>query len=245
MAFPYKRNRRLRATEAIRQLVQEHHLLPTDFIVPLFLMEGDNKKEEIASMPSYFRYTIDLLIEEVKECYNLGLRSRVTIKLSKFSFYNLSNGSYWLFALADEDGNLKYNLPEESVGFYPHAIIPDKSIVEINLFNENATFDSLSTQKIDSTSSISKLIIDSLPANHLVELLQNERVVKRSVSNTSLILDSLLVGNYEVRIIKDENNNGVWDTGNLINRMQAEVITYFPEKIQIRENWDLEINWKE
>ena len=75
MAFPYKRNRRLRATEAIRQLVQEHHLLPTDFIVPLFLMEGDNKKEEIASMPSYFRYTIDLLIEEVKECYNLGLRS--------------------------------------------------------------------------------------------------------------------------------------------------------------------------
>lgn len=163
----------------------------------------------------------------------------------QFSFYNLSNGSYWLFALADEDGNLKYNLPEESVGFYPHAIIPDKSIVEINLFNENATFDSLSTQKIDSTSSISKLIIDSLPANHLVELLQNERVVKRSVSNTSLILDSLLVGNYEVRIIKDENNNGVWDTGNLINRMQAEVITYFPEKIQIRENWDLEINWKE
>ena len=74
MAFPYKRNRRLRATEAIRELVQEHHLRPTDFIVPLFLMEGDNKKEEITSMPSYFRYTIDLLIEEVKECYKLGLR---------------------------------------------------------------------------------------------------------------------------------------------------------------------------
>lgn len=75
MAFPYKRNRRLRATKAIRQLVQEHHLRPTDFIVPLFLIEGDNKKEEIASMPNYFRYTINLLIEEVKECYNLGLRS--------------------------------------------------------------------------------------------------------------------------------------------------------------------------
>ena len=163
----------------------------------------------------------------------------------QFSFSNLSNKSYWLFALADEDGNLKYNLPEESVGFYPQAIVPNKSIVEINLFNENATFDSLSTQKIDSTSSFSKLIIYSLPGNHLVELLQNKKVVKRSVSNTSLILDSLLVGNYEVRIIKDKNNNGVWDTGNLINRRQAEVITYYPEKIQIRENWDLEINWKE
>ena len=75
MAFPYKRNRRLRATEAIRKMVQEHHLRSTDFIVPLFFMEGENKKEEIASMPGYFRYTLDLLIEEVKECYALGLRS--------------------------------------------------------------------------------------------------------------------------------------------------------------------------
>ena len=75
MAFPYQRNRRLRATEAIRKMVQEHHLRSTDFIVPLFFMEGENKKEEIASMPGYYRYTLDLLIEEVKECYALGLRS--------------------------------------------------------------------------------------------------------------------------------------------------------------------------
>ena len=75
MAFPYQRNRRLRATEEIRKMVQEHHLRSTDFIVPLFFMEGENKKEEITSMPGYFRYTLDLLIEEVKECYALGLRS--------------------------------------------------------------------------------------------------------------------------------------------------------------------------
>lgn len=75
MAFPYQRNRRLRKSEAIRTLVQEHHLRATDFIVPLFFMEGENKKEEIASMPGYYRYTLDLLVEEVKECYALGLRS--------------------------------------------------------------------------------------------------------------------------------------------------------------------------
>lgn len=75
MAFPYQRNRRLRVTEAIRSLVQEHHLSATDFIVPLFFMEGENKKEEISSMPGYYRYTLDLLVEEVKECYSLGLRS--------------------------------------------------------------------------------------------------------------------------------------------------------------------------
>lgn len=75
MAFPYQRNRRLRATPAIRDLVRECQLQTTDFILPLFFMEGENKKEEIASMPDYYRYTIDLLIKEVKESYELGIRS--------------------------------------------------------------------------------------------------------------------------------------------------------------------------
>jgi len=75
MAFPHQRNRRLRATEAIRDLVAENHLRPTDFIVPLFLIEGDGKKEEISSMPGYYRFSLDLLLDEVRECYSLGLRS--------------------------------------------------------------------------------------------------------------------------------------------------------------------------
>lgn len=72
---PYKRPRRLRKSKAIRSLVQENHIQATDFIVPLFFMEGEDGKEEIASMPGYFRFTIDLLLKEVKECYDLGLRS--------------------------------------------------------------------------------------------------------------------------------------------------------------------------
>jgi porphobilinogen synthase len=73
--FPENRNRRLRKNSAIRDMVQENRLHPSDFIVPLFFMEGENKKEEIASMPGYFRYTLDLLIDEVKSCYALGIRS--------------------------------------------------------------------------------------------------------------------------------------------------------------------------
>ena len=76
MAFPYQRNRRLRATPAIRDLVRECQLQTTDFILPLFFMEGENKKEEIVSVKAnYYRYTIDLLIKEVKESYELGIRS--------------------------------------------------------------------------------------------------------------------------------------------------------------------------
>ena len=45
--FPENRNRRLRKNSAIRAMVQENRLHPSDFIVPLFFMEGENKKEEI------------------------------------------------------------------------------------------------------------------------------------------------------------------------------------------------------
>lgn len=73
--FPENRNRRLRKNSAIRDMVQENRLHPSDFIVPLFFMEGENKKEEISSMPGYYRYSLDLLVQEVKSCYDLGIRS--------------------------------------------------------------------------------------------------------------------------------------------------------------------------
>ena len=69
------RNRRLRTSEAIRSLVRETTLSPNDFIVPLFVVEGKEVKEEIASMPNYFRYSLDLLEKEVKELWNSGLKA--------------------------------------------------------------------------------------------------------------------------------------------------------------------------
>ncbi|WP_417238375.1 porphobilinogen synthase [Bizionia sp.] len=73
--YPLKRNRRLRTNEAIRALVRETIITPNDFLVPLFIVEGKGVKEEIASMPNYFRYSLDLLENEIKELWNLGLRS--------------------------------------------------------------------------------------------------------------------------------------------------------------------------
>ena len=73
--FPLRRNRRLRTTESIRSLVRETTITPNDFIVPLFVVEGKGVKEEIASMPNYFRYSLDLLENEVKDLWRLGLKS--------------------------------------------------------------------------------------------------------------------------------------------------------------------------
>ncbi|WP_343672275.1 porphobilinogen synthase [Chitinophaga sp.] len=70
-----RRNRILRATPAIRAMVAETILRPSDFIAPLFIVEGKNVKEEIISMPGYFRYSLDLIVTEVKELWSLGIKS--------------------------------------------------------------------------------------------------------------------------------------------------------------------------
>ena len=69
------RHRRLRNTAVTRDLVREHSITPNDFIVPLFIVEGQDIKEEIPSMPSYYRYSLDLVAKEVKELWSLGLKS--------------------------------------------------------------------------------------------------------------------------------------------------------------------------
>lgn len=73
--FPLRRNRRLRNTQAIRSLVQETILSPHDFIVPLFVVEGKGIQEEISSMPNYYRYSLDLLQDEVRLLWKMGLKS--------------------------------------------------------------------------------------------------------------------------------------------------------------------------
>ena len=73
--YPLNRNRRLRKTEAIRSLVRETVLSPNDFLVPLFVVEGKGVREEILSMPNYYRLSLDILQKEVKELWSLGLKS--------------------------------------------------------------------------------------------------------------------------------------------------------------------------
>ena len=72
--YPHIRNRRLRHSEAIRSLVRETHISPNDFLVPLFVVEGKGVKEEIASMPNYYRFSLDLLKDEVNQLWSLGLK---------------------------------------------------------------------------------------------------------------------------------------------------------------------------
>lgn len=73
--YPINRNRRLRTTETLRNLIRENSITANDFLVPLFVVEGKNIKQEIQSMPNYFKMSIDLILKEIKLLHSLGLKS--------------------------------------------------------------------------------------------------------------------------------------------------------------------------
>lgn len=69
-----KRGRRIRETAAIRAMVRENNLSPNDFIYPIFVVEGENIKEEIKSMESNYHWSIDRLHEVIEEVINYGIK---------------------------------------------------------------------------------------------------------------------------------------------------------------------------
>jgi len=81
--FLKRRNRILRQSSSIRSLVSETMLTPNDFIVPLFIIDGDNQVSEIASMPNYYRRSLDNTVKEVKELWSMGLKSVLLFVKSK------------------------------------------------------------------------------------------------------------------------------------------------------------------
>jgi porphobilinogen synthase len=71
----HTRPRILRRSPAIRAMVAETVLTPNDFIAPLFIIEGKNMKDEIPSMPNYYRFSLDLAVKEAKELWSMGIKS--------------------------------------------------------------------------------------------------------------------------------------------------------------------------
>lgn len=72
-AFPQRRMRRMRKLDFSRRLMAENQLTVNDLIYPMFVLEGTNRSEKIASMPGIERYSIDLLLKEAEELVELGI----------------------------------------------------------------------------------------------------------------------------------------------------------------------------
>ena len=71
--YPNTRMRRMRRDDFSRRLMRETEITPSDFIYPVFVLEGKGEREAVTSMPGVERLSIDLLVQEAKEIHALGV----------------------------------------------------------------------------------------------------------------------------------------------------------------------------
>tara|TARA_B100001057_G_scaffold494879_1_gene592472 strand:- start:341 stop:1378 length:1038 start_codon:yes stop_codon:yes gene_type:complete len=164
----------------------------------------------------------------------------------EFSFSNLAKDSFYIYAIEDLDNNLKFTIPNEKVGFYHKKVVSQSKGIEMYLFDETAQSDKVKPIAKDSSLvGYGKLVIDSLPSYPLVlELLKGDEVVHRIKATHKTSIDSLKVGIYSLRVIEDGNQNGVWDSGQLIHKRAAEKVWLYPKEINIRDDWEVIIEWE-
>jgi len=90
-----RRNRILRKNAAVRSLIAETTLTPDDFILPIFIDEGENVKTEIASMPGYYRNSLDITVKEAKELWSMGIKCVLLFVKSKDELKDNTGKEAW------------------------------------------------------------------------------------------------------------------------------------------------------
>jgi len=82
--------------------------------------------------------------------------------------------------------------------------------------------------------------------NHIIQLLSGENVVveKMLTEDQDISYEYLKPGNYRLKVIYDQNYNGLWDTGDYFYKLQPEAVDFFKGEITVRANWDIEDEWE-
>lgn len=113
----------------------------------------------------------------------------------------------------------------------------------------------LQSNKVDSKFSVTKLdkygtlyiVVTNTPNNALLQLVNanGDNVLRQNKvpANGKVAFKYLTPGDYMIRIISDDNQNGKWDIGNYDTQLQPEAITYYMEKVTVRANWDIKVDF--
>lgn len=83
MSYSFDRHRRLRVSKNMRALVRETQLSTDDFIYPIFVLEEEGQRNEVPSMPGIYQISLDLLLDEVKEVVDLGIKAVILFGIPK------------------------------------------------------------------------------------------------------------------------------------------------------------------
>lgn len=167
-----------------------------------------------------------------------------TNKDGYFDFNNIIDGNYKIVSLSGED----YIYHEDEILSFSDKLIITGTDTTIDLFTFNPLHEIDSSEIVKDTTIVESgnlTLKSDFSGNIIVHLLKGDKVVlQENFKNTSsFTLKNIPTGEYSVRAFSDKNNNGFWDTGSFTEKRQAEEMRHYFEKITIRENWDLELEW--
>lgn len=130
-------------------------------------------------------------------------------------------------------------LPENSY----RITIDSAAFVGLTGIHTNKMEQTLSVKSLESYATF-YLIMENLQGNEVVELLdKNETVLRTVQAKPETVFEYLNPGDYFLRLFVDANGNGVWDTGSFAEHRQPEEVFYFPYKLTMRAFWDVEETW--
>ena len=217
--YPLNRNRRLRSSQTIRDLVRETSLSNNDFIVPIFAVEGKNIKNEILSMPGYFQLSLDLIEKEVAQLWRMGLKAvlvfvKVEDKLMHFIMKNFPE----LEKLARERakksnlhnkklrdcrvhlGDMNKDQRLESTLFITEGDSASGSITKSRNVNTQAVF-SLRGKPLNSYSMTKKIVYENEEFNLLQAALNIEEGIEKLRYNKVVIATDADVDGMHIRLL--------------------------------------------
>ncbi len=164
-----------------------------------------------------------------------------------FIFPNLNSQRYKLVSLTGSDLKLNQN---EKISFKSKTVsaVSDSNII-LNAFSEHDS-NNVQTKFILKSDSLVKSTNSSLKiemqqnSNYIFQLIRSDTIIKNSYfTEKPYLISNIYSGKYRLRCIFDEDKNNLWTNGSWKKRRQPEKIIYFPENVNIRENWDLELIW--
>ena len=131
-----RRNRILRKSTAIRNMVAETILTPSDFIAPLFIDEGKNIATEIPSMKGYYRRSLDITITEVKELWSLGITSVLLFVKAADAAKDNTGKEAW-----NEDGLMQRSIKEIKNAVPEMVLMTDVALDPYSIYGHDGIVD--------------------------------------------------------------------------------------------------------
>ncbi len=214
--------------------------------------EDEPKEEEVIEVKRL------ALSNNIKNAGSFDLNKNIDI-ITKTPCFNFRTDRFQLFFLEDTlEYPRKIEIIRDTNSFYRYSIsyepeelttykviILDSALTDIYGSANDTTIFQFKTRAADFYGILS-INLSNINDPIILQLLdENERIVKQHFikDDQRIRYEYLHPKKYILKIIVDSNNNGKWDTGNYLKKIQPERVLYYSKEINIRSNWEIDINW--